>query len=53
MLPAGQHGRHPDVRGRPGRAKAAGTRPTWFQVAELGQRAHLQVLESKGFCFSA
>lgn len=37
----------------PGRAKAAGTRPTWFQVAELGQRAHLQVLESKGFCFSA
>lgn len=35
------------------RARAASTRHTWLQVAELRQRAHLQVLESKGLCFPA
>lgn len=36
-----------------GPSGAAGTHHTWFQVAELGQRAHLQVLKSEGFCFPA
>lgn len=37
-----------------GPARAVGTQHhTWFQVAKLGQRAHLQVLKSEGFCFPA
>lgn len=45
----------PERRGGRGRvrARAASTRHTWLQVAELGQRAHLQVLEGKGLCFPA
>lgn len=53
MLPVGEHGRHPEECRRLDQAWVAGMHHTWFQVAELSQRAHLQVLESKGFCFPA